>query len=114
MTYFEDKNLSPTPKSVKIAISGWTRTKKIRGRCGFSRTETVCPAPKGAPTEADYWSACPDLRKAIPRVSRYHVLSIFCQMPWTPGQSPERRTTSNLLYQQRASKANSSVITSCL
>ncbi|PIP47031.1 MAG: hypothetical protein COX16_06620 [Deltaproteobacteria bacterium CG23_combo_of_CG06-09_8_20_14_all_51_20] len=24
MTYFEDYNLSATPKSVKIAISGWT------------------------------------------------------------------------------------------
>jgi len=30
---------------------------KIRGRCGFSRTLTVRPAPEGAPTEADSWSA---------------------------------------------------------
>jgi len=39
---------------------------KIRGRCGFSRTETFRSAPEGAPTEADSWSACPDQRKAIP------------------------------------------------
>jgi len=40
---------------------------KIRGRCGFSRSGAVRSAPEGAPTEADSWSACPDLRKAIPR-----------------------------------------------
>jgi len=36
---------------------------KIRGRCGFSRTETVRLAPEGAPTEADS-----GLRKAIPQI----------------------------------------------
>jgi len=38
------------------------------GGCGVSLTGTLSPAPKGALTEADLWSACHDLRKAIPQV----------------------------------------------
>jgi len=39
---------------------------KLRGRCGFSRTDIVRRAPEGAPAGADFCSAFPDLRKAIP------------------------------------------------
>jgi len=30
---------------------------ELKGMCGFSRMGTVRPAPEGAPTEADSWSA---------------------------------------------------------
>ena len=65
---------------------------RTRGRCGFSRTGTMHPAHEGAPTDPDSWSACPDLRKAIPQMIELircnikvfflncHRLSIFLKM----------------------------------
>jgi len=41
---------------------------KIRGRCGFSLTGTLRPAPEDARAEADCWPACADLSKAIPQL----------------------------------------------
>jgi len=41
---------------------------KIRGRCGFSRTGTLRPAPEDGRAEADFWPAFPDLSKAIPQL----------------------------------------------
>ncbi|PIX18167.1 MAG: hypothetical protein COZ70_15600 [Deltaproteobacteria bacterium CG_4_8_14_3_um_filter_51_11] len=83
---------------------------KIRGRCGFSRTGIVRSAPEGAPTEADSWSACPDLRKAIPRfIEMIHIIlyniaifvSLFLVYPF-PAQAEENAKLTVLSQYERS------------